>query len=67
VIVGKGLRRETYPDKLRDIPSRDESIMKRRDQLKKIMIKHYVSIVATDETVTMQTSLERNWNNVNKQ
>jgi hypothetical protein len=46
---------------------RDEAVMKGRAQLKKMMMPHHVSIVATDETVTTQTSLDRRWNNVNKQ
>jgi len=47
--------------------ARDEVDMKRRAQLKKMMMQHHVSIVVTDETVTTQTSLDWRWNNVNKQ
>jgi hypothetical protein len=54
LIGGDGVRRGIYPHKLRDVPSRDESVMKRRDQLRKMMMQHYASIVATDETVTTQ-------------
>jgi hypothetical protein len=53
-MAGNGFRRAICPHKLRDGPSRDECVMKRRDQLKKMMMQHYVSIVATDETVTTQ-------------
>jgi hypothetical protein len=35
----------------RDVLAEDESVMKRRDQLRKMMMQHYASIVATDETV----------------
>ena len=50
-MAGNGFRRGICPHKLRDVPSRDESVMKRRDQLRRMMIQHYASIVATDETV----------------
>ncbi len=54
LMAGNGFRRGICPHKLRDVPSRDESVMKRRDQLRKMMMQHYASIVATDETVTTQ-------------
>jgi hypothetical protein len=53
-MAGNGFRRGICPHKLRDVPSRDESVMKRRDQLRKMMMQHYACIVATDETVTTQ-------------
>jgi hypothetical protein len=53
-MAGNGFRRGICPHKLRDVPSGDESVMKRRDQLSKMMMLHYASIVATDETVTTQ-------------
>jgi hypothetical protein len=40
-MAGDGIRRGIYPHKL-------------RDQLRKMMMQHYASIVATDETVTTQ-------------
>jgi hypothetical protein len=51
LIAGNGFRRGICPHKLRDVPSRDESVIKRRDQLTKMMMQHYASIIATDETV----------------
>jgi hypothetical protein len=35
----------------RDVPSGDESVAKWRDQQRKMMMQHYASSVATDETV----------------
>jgi hypothetical protein len=50
-MAGNGFRRGICPHKLRDVPSGDESVLKRRDQQRKMMMQHYASIVATDETV----------------
>jgi hypothetical protein len=51
LMAGNDFRRGICPHKLRDVPSGDESVMKRRDELRKMMMQHYASIVATDETV----------------
>jgi hypothetical protein len=51
LMAGNGFRRGICPHKLRDVPSRYESVIKRRDQLRKMMMQHYASIIATDETV----------------
>jgi hypothetical protein len=52
--LGTGFRRGFCPEKLRDVASRDEATMKRRDQVRKMMVQHYASIVASDDTVTTQ-------------